>query len=452
MKLSAGSEFVLNKIKENGGEAYVVGGAVRSFFLGLPADDFDVTCSLPPERVKEIFSSLGYTVIETGIKHGTVTARIDGENVEITSFRSDGNYSDNRHPEKVEFVRTIESDLKRRDFTVNAICFDGEKFVDLFDGRGDCERKLLKAIGCPEERFKEDSLRILRALRFASVLGFDIEKDTKAALFAQKRLVLNLSKERIVKELKGILTGDYAERVLIEYKDIIALILPETEPCFGFGQNHPYHAYDVYVHSVKTCVALPKYPLLRLAGLTHDVGKPKTFFTDEKGIAHFYGHEKYSAELCEQIADRLKLSGHDKKRYVAAVRWHHYPIIPREVKEINELSDKYILRALNKFGEQTVRDVLSLQKAEAFAMTEEIKERAEKLLLTEDRLNALLSEKRAFSVGDLKVNGFDAKKAGLTGAQIGEALNSLIKDVIDGKLKNERAELLAALEEKAIKM
>ena len=442
MRLSAASEFVLKTIKESGGEAYVVGGAVRNYFLGLPVGDYDVTCSFPPEKVRDIFSGKGCRVIETGIRHGTVTVRIFDESVEITSFRADGTYSDSRHPESVEFVHTIEKDLARRDFTVNAMCFDGVNFVDLFGGREDCEKKIIRAIGDPRLRFQEDALRILRALRFASVLGFEIEKNTKAALFAQKRLILKLSAERVTKELKGILLGDNAERILTEYREIFAVILLELAPCFDFEQNNPYHAYDVYTHSVLTCASTKKDFVLRFAALMHDMGKPETFFIGGDGIGHFYGHEKRGAIMCEGVADRLKFSSAEKKRFLAAVAFHGYPIVPGEAKIIDESCDKYILRSLNKLGEQTVRDVLSLQLAEALSKTKETEERRERLTQIAARLDLILSEKRAFTVKDLKADGNDLKSLGYSGREIGEALNALLSAVISGKVKNEKPELI----------
>ncbi|MDY2851257.1 MAG: HD domain-containing protein [Candidatus Borkfalkiaceae bacterium] len=448
MKLSAASEFVLKTIKESGGEAYVVGGAVRNYFLGLPAGDYDVTCSFPPEKVRDIFLEKGCRVIETGIRHGTVTVRIFKESVEITSFRSDGKYSDSRHPESVEFVRTIEKDLERRDFTVNAMCFDGVNFVDLFGGREDCEKKIIRAIGDPYLRFREDALRILRALRFASALGFEIEENTKAALFAQKRLILNLSAERVTKELKGILLGDNAKKILFDYREILAVVLPELALCFDFDQRNPYHAYDVYTHSVLTCVSTKKDFILRFAALTHDVGKPETFFVGSDAAGHFYGHEKRGAIMCECVADRLKLSSAEKKRFVSAVAFHGYPIVPGEAKIIDEGCDKYILRSLNKLGEQTVRDVLSLQLAEALSETKETATRRERLTRIAARLDLILSEKMAFTVKDLKVDGNDLKSLGYDGREIGEALNALLSAVMSDKVRNEKAELIDYLKDR----
>ncbi|MBQ8063719.1 MAG: tRNA nucleotidyltransferase, partial [Clostridia bacterium] len=276
-------ETALSLLEAGGFEAYVVGGCTRDSLLGTVPEDWDITTSALPEQTLEVFRD--YRTIETGLQHGTVTVRIDKTNLEITTYRVDGKYEDSRHPDAVTFTRSLSEDLARRDFTMNAIAYSPTRgWKDLYGGAEDIEDRLIRCVGDPETRFTEDALRVLRALRFSSVLGFEIEGKTADAIHALKDRINFVAYERIAVELLKLLCGKNVYRVLQDYRDVFAVILPEMEPCFDFEQHNPWHIYDVYTHIAKSVEAVRPEPELRLAMLLHDIGKPETFFLDEKGI------------------------------------------------------------------------------------------------------------------------------------------------------------------------
>ena len=295
---------IIDRLNSRGFSAYAVGGAVRDCALGLFPDDWDVASSALPEEIESTFSD--FRVIETGIKHGTVSVVTGGNAVEITTFRKESGYSDNRHPDAVEFVGDIAEDLRRRDFTVNSLAYnEKDGLIDLYGGLSDIKNKIVRAVGNPEERFSEDSLRILRAVRFSSKLGFSIEKQTLDAAEKLKSRLKNVSAERIFSELVKTLCGKDVFNALMNYREIIAEIVPEIRPCFDFDQHSKWHLYDVYEHIVRSVAAIAPEPALRMTMFLHDIAKPAAFFMRD-GEGHFYGHADLSAKIAERILLRLK--------------------------------------------------------------------------------------------------------------------------------------------------
>ena len=308
-------QAILGRLESAGYEAWCVGGAVRDALLGLEPGDWDVTTSAPPETVLSLFAP---RALPTGLQHGTVTVG-GGHGVEVTTFRRDGDYLDNRHPDHVEFTSSLTEDLARRDFTINAIAanLQGE-LSDPFGGRGDLTTQVIRAVGDPEKRFREDALRILRGLRFASRLGFAIASDTAAAIHQCAPLLQNIAPERIQVELTGILCGGHVLEILLEYPDVLGVFMPEILPCVGFDQHSVYHCYDVWSHTAYAVSAVKPVPVLRYAMLFHDIGKPETFAMDEEGRGHFYGHWRHSVPLAEAILNRLRMDNQSKKTILTA--------------------------------------------------------------------------------------------------------------------------------------
>ena len=320
------SETAVKMLRNCGFEAFLIGGSVRDYIMNLPIGDIDITTSATPTEVKETFKD--FRVIETGIKHGTVTVLIDNEPLEITTYRSEGTYSDNRHPDSVTFSKSLKDDVIRRDFTMNGIAFDFQDgFVDLVGGIDDIKSKTIRAIGDAETRFREDALRILRALRFSSVLGFSIEESTANAIHKCKDLLKNISAERIQVEFSKLICGKNAYSVLKEYADVICMFIPELEKCVDFQQVNRHHIYDVYTHTLKALEQSKNDLHIRLALFLHDIGKPYVAHFDENGEQHYYSHPKKSAELAEKILTRLRFDNETKNAVVTLVKMHDTPIM-----------------------------------------------------------------------------------------------------------------------------
>ena len=434
MELQAGAEKLISLLTGAGFEAYAVGGCVRDFLLGRPCDDIDITTSATPFEVERVLDENGIKYFETGLKHGTVTALVEGVSFEVTTFRKDGEYFDSRHPESVSFVRDIRFDLSRRDFTMNAIAYNGEKgYVDLFRGVDDINNKLIRAVGDANKRFNEDALRIMRAIRFSSQLGFEIEKGTKEAVFRNKELLKNISSERLFTELKKLLMGDYACEVLLEYREVIAVFIPEITPCFDFPQNNSWHIYDVWEHICHSVRAGEKIPEVRLALLFHDIGKPHCKTTDSRGD-HFYGHPEISAELCRDILKRLRASNELLNTVETLVRYHDIRLKDNK---------KQIRKWLSKLGEEVLRLQLKVRRADMLAQNpDKTGEELGGLYRLELLLDDVINEKEPYAVSDLAVNGFDLINIGFRGRAIGDMLQTLIALVIDEKLCNTKEELL----------
>lgn len=435
MTISENAKKIISVIESAGYEAFAVGGCVRDFIMHRACDDIDITTSAKPDELERILSENGIHFIETGLKHGTVTAVLNGENYEITTYRTDGDYKDSRHPESVEFVADIKEDLSRRDFTVNAMAYNESKgIVDLFGGKADLEKGVIRAVGDPDKRFKEDALRIMRAIRFASVLSFSIEPETKKAIFDNRELLKNVSAERIFSELSKLLMGDNVFTVLKDYRDVIAVVIPELAPIFNIPQNTKWHIYNVWEHTCKAVDSAPKDLALRLAMLFHDIGKAYTRTTDEKGTDHFIGHQRVSALYTEKALKRLKVPNEIYDRVMFLVPIHDMHI---------GTEDKKIKKWLSKAGESNLRDLIEVKRADKLAQNPEMTEQElENLNITKSLLDKIISDGEPFTVKDLAVNGNDMIALGLQGRQIGEALDNLLEKVIDNELPNEKSALI----------
>jgi tRNA nucleotidyltransferase (CCA-adding enzyme) len=440
MDISLGAKKLISIIENYGYEAFEVGGCVRDFLMNRHCDDIDITTSATPDEVEKALTSNGVRYIETGLKHGTVTALVDGDTFEITTYRTDGAYKDSRHPEEVIFVTDIKDDLSRRDFTINAIAYnESTGIIDLFGGRQDLDNKIIRAVGDPDIRFKEDALRIMRAIRFASVLSFDIEPKTKQALFDNKELLKNVSSERIFTELSKLLMGDNVFNVLKEYKEIIAVVVPEVEAIFNIPQNTRWHIYDVWEHTCKAVEQSPKDLAIRITMLLHDIGKAYTKTTDEKGTDHFKGHQKVSAEYAQTALKRLKVSNEIYDRVMFLVPIHDMHI---------GTDKKKIKKWLSKVGENNLRDLIEVKRSDKLAQNPEMTgEELANLDITQKVLDNVINDGEAFTVKDLAVNGNDLMAMGFYGKEIGEKLSLLLENVIDGKIQNKKDILISYLKE-----
>ena len=438
MKMPEDVKEILGRLEEHGYEGWCVGGAVRAWLLGRPPGDWDVTTSALPEQVMALFAP---RALPTGLQHGTVTVG-GGKGVETTTFRRDGEYCDNRHPDHVEFTGSLEEDLSRRDFTVNAIAVNlrGE-LRDPFGGQDDLRNGILRAVGDPERRFGEDALRILRGLRFAAKLGFRLEPETAAAARRCAPLLGNIAPERIQVELCGLLCGPRAGEALLEYPDILGVVLPEILPCVGFDQRSPYHCYDVWEHTARSIDAIAPEPVLRYTMLFHDLGKPEAFSTGEDGRGHFYGHWRQSVRLAGEAMERLRLDHHSRDRILTLVELHD--------KEL-PLKRRSVRRNLSRYGEETVRQLLKVKRADNLAQAEAFRGRQAMIDQWEALLDEVLASESCFSLKQLAVKGGDLAALGLYGPAIGRALQTLLECVMDEKLPNDREILLEYAKEKLL--
>ena len=434
LDIPAPARLVLEQLHNAGFAAYVVGGCVRDSLLGRLPGDWDITTAARPEQVHEALS--GMTVLDTGLQHGTVTAVVDGLRLEITTFRTEGTYSDHRRPDNVSFAQTIEEDLSRRDFTVNAMAFAPETgLIDPFGGQTDLQKGILRAVGDPQKRFDEDALRILRGLRFAARLQFVIEPATAAAMKEQKLLLNALAQERIQAELLPLLCAPGAVEVLRQYREIFAVILPEIVPMFDFDQQNKHHLYDVWEHTLHTLEHIAPDPCLRLVMLLHDCGKPARFSIDFRGDGHFYGHAAESARLARQALTRLRCSNELTDRVVRLIGYHDHDILN---------SRKSLLRWLGKLNADDLRALLHIKIADNLGQHPKYL-RVERFREILRALDALLQEQPCFDRSSLDLRGSDLLQLGLRGAAIGQALDELVAAVIDGRVQNKKEDLLAFL-------
>lgn len=438
MRLSDNAKKIIDMIEADGFEAYAVGGCVRDHIMERPCGDIDLCTSAKPWELEEIFSRGCVKFIETGLKHGTITAVIGDESFEITTFRTENGYGDFRHPDRVDFISDIKEDLSRRDFTVNAMAFnDKSGIIDLFGGQNDIENKIIRTVGDPDTRFREDALRIMRAIRFACVLGFDIEKDTKASIFKNRHLLKNISAERIYAELTKTLLGKNIFTVLKEYKEVFAAVLPELRPIFNIPQNTDWHIYDVWTHTAKSIEQIPDDPALKYTMLFHDIGKAFTRTTDKNSVDHFKGHQKISAEYAQSALNRLKAPLSVSSRVMKIVPIHDMHIGTDKIK---------IKKWLNNIGEDALRDLILVKKADKAAQN--IKKTAPELKnldITQRTLEEILINNEPYKISDLDIDGNDLKRMGYNGREIGYALDFLIDAVICDKVKNEKEKLMLFL-------
>ncbi len=429
------AEAVMKTLNENGFEAFVVGGCVRDSIMGKIANDWDMTTSATPEEMLEAFKV--FRTIPTGIKHGTITVLIDKQPLEITTFRIDGEYTDNRRPDSVNFTRDIENDLSRRDFTVNAMAYNEKTgIVDFFGGIDDIKNKIIRCVGDPDKRFHEDALRIMRAIRFSATLGFEIEKETAESIRRNKHLLKNIAAERIRIELEKILLGDDAERILLQFSDVIFEIIPELERTYNVQQNSPYHVYDVWHHIVKSVAASEKNKYVRLAMLLHDIGKPQMKTTDEKGRDHFKGHASVSSEIAFEILKRLRYDNRTIS-VVTKLIFHHDDRLYNAPQNVKKHASKHGFQFLYLLDKVSRSDIL--------AQNPEMKDR---LLLCDnyiEEVKKIEEENVCLKISDLKADGNDLKKLGYQGKEIGKALEKLLEKVIRNEIKNEKENLLEFL-------
>lgn len=434
---------VLGILEEGGFEAWLVGGCVRDAVLGRECSDVDIASNARWQEVKQLFEQRGFTTHETGIAHGTLTVVVGSQAFEITTYRCDGASADSRHPDSVRFVSSIEEDLARRDFTMNAMAYHPDRgLVDPYGGMLDLKHRVIRAVGNPKKRFDEDALRILRACRFSAQLGFSIEESTYQGMVYNKGLLYKISAERIVHELDRLLLGAYAGRALVDTVDALAAVLPELVAMKGFDQRTPYHIYDVLEHTARVIDGVPPYRLVRWAALFHDMGKPACFFADEEGTGHFYGHANVSVLLAKGIMSRLKLSPAFATRVLTLVKRHD------EVVEPTPRAVKRMLARLD--GDTELFSALcDLKRGDARGQAPRCAER----IGVADELERVLAEIQAagdaFSLKDLAVNGNDVVALGIAeGPAVGTALRSALAAVIDERVPNEREALVAFLEKR----
>ena len=427
---------VLQTLEEAGYEAWCVGGCVRDLLLGKQPEDWDVTTGAMPEETMAVF---GANAFPTGMRHGTVTVRSGQQSVEVTTYRIDGAYLDHRRPDAVTFTRSLEEDLARRDFTVNAMAMDlrGE-LRDPFEGRKDLERGVLRCVGEPDRRFDEDALRLMRGLRFAAVLGFSVEEETARSIHRKKEGLRDIAVERIQTELMKLLRGKAAAEVLRQFPDVVGVFWPEILPMVGFDQHNPHHCFDVWEHTLHSVEAAPPDAVLRCTMLLHDAGKPSCFAFGDDGVGHFFGHAAVSRARAHQMLQRLKCATEFRERVVRLVEWHDR-LIP--------LTDRGVRRALRKLGEEDLRRLIAVKRADNLAQAEAYRGRQRDLDELEALLDRLLAEDACFSLKQLAVNGRDMMALGLEGAAIGTALEALLDAVVNGELPNDREPLLKKAKE-----
>lgn len=427
---------ILHTLQEAGYEAYAVGGCIRDSLLGRRPDDWDITTSAKPQETKALFGK----TIDTGIQHGTVTVMRHGRGYEVTTYRVDGEYEDGRHPKEVTFTASLKEDLRRRDFTVNAMAYnEKDGLVDLFGGRQDLEQKIIRCVGEANERFEEDALRIMRAVRFSAQLGFSIEERTKEAIRGHAEKLRQVSAERIQVELTKLVISPNPDFLRIAWETgITAVVLPEFDRLMEQPQNNPHHCFSVGEHTLHAMQAVRPDKCLRLCLLLHDVAKPDCLTTDAEGIDHFHGHAQKGERMAAQILKRLRYDNHTTELVSRLVKWHDVAIAPEK---------KAVRRAASRMGKELFPLILEVKAADLAAQSDY--QRAEKREWLE-RLRSLYEEIEregdCLTIKDLAVNGRDLIQAGITpGPQLGLALQQLLEIVLEDPEKNTREYLLSSL-------
>lgn len=428
-------KFIIDTITEAGFEAFAVGGCIRDSILGREPNDWDITTSAKPEQVKALFRR----TIDTGIAHGTVTVMLDKEGFEVTTYRIDGEYEDSRHPKEVTFTSNLIEDLKRRDFTINAFAYnDTIGLVDAFEGLKDIDNGVIRCVGKAEERFSEDALRILRAIRFSAQLGYEIEESTKAAITKLAGNLRHISAERIQVELTKLLVSPNPDFLKVAYDTgVAAIILPEFDACMKTPQNHPHHCYNVGEHTLHSLKEIPATKELRLAMLLHDIGKPVVLKTDEEGVTHFHGHQTIGAEMAKDILKRLRFDNDTLSTVTHLVEFHDYG------NGVNPNS-RIVRRAVNKIGEDIMPALFLVRRADILAQSEY--QREEKLA-TLDKWEGLFAEvqekRQCVSLKTLAISGSDLIALGMKpGKEMGQVLKDLLDHVLDHPEDNVKEILL----------
>lgn len=438
IRMPPGCKEIIDVLEGAGHQAYIVGGCVRDSLLGREPKDWDICTDAKPSEILSHFSDKH--VIETGLRHGTVTVCMEDGHYEVTTFRVDGNYSDHRRPDHVLFSSDLLQDLARRDFTINAMAYsDRTGVIDPFHGMEDLSVGIISCVGDPHVRFSEDALRILRALRFSSVYRFSIDQKTDNAIRLLCHTLTIISPERIAAELEKLLLGPGVFGVLIAYPEVLYTIIPELKPCIGFQQNNPYHQYTVYEH---IACAVSNYSgrdaEVKMALLLHDIGKPLCYMEDEKG-GHFPRHNLASYDIAETVTSRLRLSNKKRQAVLELVLYHDADIAP---------TPKAVRRWLSKLGEERMRQLLDVRYADILAHRKGTQaERFKQWVKVESILESVLFEKQCFSLRDMALDGRDILSLGVQeGPEVGQILNALLQAVISGNIPNDRGSLLASAE------
>ena len=424
---------ILKTLNAAGFEAYVVGGCVRDSLLGKTPKDWDITTSARPAQVKKLFRR----TVDTGIQHGTVTVMMGPEGFEVTTYRIDGDYKDGRHPENVSYTDDLTEDLKRRDFTINAMAYHPDRgLIDTAEGEEDLEKGIVRCVGRAADRFGEDALRMLRAVRFAAQLGFAIEEETVSAIREQAGDLKKISAERIRDELIKILTSPHPEYLKMASElGITAVVLPEYDHIRGVPQFTPYHVYDVEDHTLKTVAAIAPDPILRMTMLLHDFGKPDVRRIKENGRDSFAGHPEVSAAYAETILRRLKYDNYSRQRIVRLVRWH-------DIRD--EITERNVRLGLFMVGDDIFDDLIKVQRADLMGKNPAL---FEEQLAGFDKIESLyhkiLDEGQCYKISQLPIDGNDLIAAGMKpGPQIGETLTRLTRAVIDDQSLRDKDKLM----------
>lgn len=434
-------QYILHTLEEAGFEAYAVGGCVRDSLLGREPDDWDITTSARPQQVKAVFPR----TIDTGIQHGTVTVMMGKEGFEVTTYRIDGEYEDSRHPKEVIFTANLVEDLKRRDFTINAFAYnDRSGIVDAFDGMTDLQNGIIRCVGEAKERFTEDALRMMRAVRFSAQLGYSIEEKTKEAIIELAPNLKNISAERIQVELVKLLQSPHPDYLRIAYDlGITKVILPEFDRAMETPQNNPHHVYNVGEHLLHTLLYVKPDRSLRIAALLHDIAKPDTEETDSDGISHFHGHADAGEEKAAAILRRLKFDNDTISKVKKYVKYHDYKIEPRP---------RAVRRALNKIGKEYFEQILELKQADMLAQsTYQREEKEENLRQVRALYEEILRKEECVALKELALTGKDLMELGVPqGKQLGMILQQLLEDVLENPEHNTREYLVTLVQQKII--
>ena len=436
--IPAGARHILQTLAAAGPEAYLVGGCVRDLLRGVPPHDWDICTSALPEETERCFADR--RVIETGLKHGTVTVLEEGEPYEITTYRTEGPYSDSRRPDFVCFVSNLEEDLARRDFTMNAIAMDLQgNLRDPYGSADDIKSRLIRCVGEPDQRFQEDGLRVMRALRFAAVFGYEIEERTARAVHENRAMLDRVAAERINTELCKLLVGQNAGEVLWQYPDVFCQFWPELGPLVTLEQNNPWHCWGGWEHTIRALEEAPADVTLRLAMLLHDIGKPAYKSTDEKGIDHFYGHPAVSAQLADKMLRALKFDNKTRERVVLLVERHDVQLLPRS---------QVIRRWLNRLSPEAFFQLLDIKRADNMGQApEKVRDRLAELNVIRAKAERILAERQCLTLKDLAVNGRDVIAAGIgPGPEVGRVLERLLDRVLSGEIPNKRKVLLGLID------
>lgn len=420
-------------LNDAGFSAYAVGGCIRDTFLSKTPYDWDITTVANPDEMKQVFKEFKH--FDAGIKHGTLSVVIDGHILEITTMRVDGGYSDGRHPDSVSFTSDITTDLSRRDFTVNAMAYSPyDGFADPFGGREDLKSRIIRCVGEPDRRFHEDALRIIRGLRFASVLGFEIEKDTAQSIIKNRALLNGIAKERIRVELLKLLCGKDVRRILMDFAPVFFEIIPELEPMYKFPQNTPYHIYDVWEHTAAAVEAVDSDPILRMAMLLHDIGKPEKLTVDLDGTAHFKKHQEVSYQKSLIILNRLRFSKAEQEEISALIKYH----------DLRPKGDKTEIKLIaSEITPRLFKRLFPIFRADAMAQNPvNLPQKLKELDKSEKELDNAVKNGECMSIGELEIDGGDLKEIGFCGKEIGAALCVLLKKVIIGETENRKDKLV----------